>query len=80
MVVLFLIFFCFLSGDGVWDEISDDHAVSLVQSTLAKTGSVFSAATTLRDAAYLMGSDDNISVIVVSLAKQQHKTSSTHHS
>lgn len=57
------------SGDGVWDEISDEHAVSLVKDALSKNDNVSAAAATLRDAAYLMGSDDNISVIIIRLSK-----------
>src|SRR5262249_50848418 len=62
--------------DGVWDEIEDDHAVRLVGERLRAQASgsreldLHAAAALLRDASYGFGSDDNISVMVVSLKAQ----------
>ena len=51
--------------DGVWDEIEDEEAIQFVLSSLETDNSLFKAATFLRDAAYQMGSTDNISVILL---------------
>eukprot|EP01116_Phalansterium_solitarium_P009143 TRINITY_DN23177_c0_g1_i1.p1 TRINITY_DN23177_c0_g1~~TRINITY_DN23177_c0_g1_i1.p1 ORF type:complete len:335 (+),score=67.77 TRINITY_DN23177_c0_g1_i1:197-1201(+) len=56
--------FLILACDGVWDEIDDQGAVDIVRSE----PDLQRAARTLRDAAFLRGSDDNISVVVVRLA------------
>lgn len=53
-----------IACDGIWDELSDQECVTLVDS---KGGDLLQAAMELRDTAYLRGSDDNISVIVVQL-------------
>eukprot|EP01119_Soliformovum_irregulare_P020137 TRINITY_DN6492_c0_g1_i3.p1 TRINITY_DN6492_c0_g1~~TRINITY_DN6492_c0_g1_i3.p1 ORF type:complete len:181 (-),score=63.58 TRINITY_DN6492_c0_g1_i3:49-591(-) len=53
--------FLILACDGVWDEIPDQMAVDIVRSEK----DVNKACLKLRDYAYAMGSDDNISVIVV---------------
>ena len=49
--------------DGVWDEVSDEKAVELVK----REPNPFKASCILRDYAYMLGSDDNISVIIVQL-------------
>jgi len=56
--------FLILACDGVWDVLSDQEAVEIVARA---NGDPARASTRLRDAAYLLGSDDNISVIVVNL-------------
>lgn len=53
--------FLILACDGVWDEISDQMAVDIVRSEK----NAHKASLKLRDYAYAMGSDDNISVIVI---------------
>lgn len=50
-----------LACDGLWDEVTDDEAVEELRNGDAPLG----ACVRLRDLAYLRGSDDNISVIVV---------------
>lgn len=47
----------------MWDEIEDQKAVDIVRSEIQH--STYRAACKLRDYAYLLGSEDNISVIVV---------------
>jgi len=54
-----------IACDGLWDEVSDDEAVAL----LAGETDPFLQSAKLRDMAYLLGSDDNISVAVVLLRK-----------
>jgi len=60
--------FLILACDGVWDVISDQDAVEIVGQA---HGDAARAATRLRDYAYLLGSDDNISVIVVNLKSKK---------
>mmetsp|Transcript_25184 Transcript_25184/g.35282 ORF Transcript_25184/g.35282 Transcript_25184/m.35282 type:complete len:561 (-) Transcript_25184:439-2121(-) len=55
------VFFLIMACDGVWDKVSDEEAVSIV----APISDPEKAAIKLRDWAYLKGSDDNISVVVV---------------
>lgn len=58
----FVIFAC----DGVWDEVSDAVAVRVVRDALAEfDGDVDKACVKLRDWAFMAGSGDNISVIVI---------------
>ena len=57
--------FLILGCDGVWDEVSDEKAVHLV----AAEPNPFKASCILRDYAYMLGSDDNISVIVARINK-----------
>lgn len=58
----FVIFAC----DGVWDEVSDDVAVRVVKDALEEFGGdVDKACIKLRDWAFMAGSGDNISVIVI---------------
>jgi serine/threonine protein phosphatase PrpC len=59
----FVIFAC----DGVWDVLSDDMAVRVVHDSLQSSHDAHAAATMLRDWAYLDGSVDNITVVVVPL-------------
>lgn len=53
-----------LACDGVWDVVSDQQAGAIVADVLAGGGTCEHAATVLRDMAFALGSDDNISVIV----------------
>jgi len=55
--------FIILACDGVWDELSDQEAVDLVRSE----SDLYRASVKLRDYAYLFGSEDNISVVIVRL-------------
>lgn len=58
----FVIFAC----DGVWDEVSDDVAVGIVRDALEEFGGdVDKACIKLRDWAFMAGSGDNISVIII---------------
>ena len=60
--------FLVLACDGVWDVVSDDQACTVVRESLQQHGGNSTvAAAALRDWAYINGSNDNISVIVVSL-------------
>jgi len=52
-----------LGCDGVWDEIEDQEAVDLVRSD----SSLYKSSIKLRDNAFLLGSDDNISAVLVNL-------------
>jgi len=54
--------FLIIACDGVWDVISDKAACEVINS---EPGDVVRAAMKLRDLAYLYGSQDNISVVVV---------------
>jgi serine/threonine protein phosphatase PrpC len=62
--------FVILGCDGVWDVLTDQEAVDLVldeikQYPVLDEMLAFRAATRIRDTAYLSGSTDNISVILV---------------
>lgn len=60
--------FLVLACDGVWDVVSDSQACTVVRESLQQHGgNTAVAAAALRDWAYINGSNDNISVIVVSL-------------
>lgn len=59
----------------MWDVVSDEDAVELVR-TYAKN-SLASPAVALRDHAYSAGSTDNLSVIIVYLAKPQGASGKT---
>jgi len=62
--------FLIVACDGVWDVLSDNMAVSIVGASLRENPSdCFLAASRLRDLAYLHGSRDNISSVVVQLHK-----------
>lgn len=54
--------FLILACDGVWDVISDEAACRIVAS---ESDDILKASMKLRDYAYLFGSQDNISVIIV---------------
>lgn len=61
--------FVILGCDGVWDVMTDQEVVDLVLADLQQhpeldERSAFHIATKIRDAAYLAGSTDNISVIL----------------
>lgn len=53
--------FLIIACDGVWDELTNQEAVDIVKSE----SDPFIASSKLRDFAYLRGSDDNISAMVV---------------
>jgi len=55
--------FLILACDGVWDEVSDQMAVDIC----LKEPDPHKAALKLRDTAYALGSDDNISVMIIKL-------------
>jgi serine/threonine protein phosphatase PrpC len=55
-----------LACDGVWDEVSDERAVEIVMAE----ADPFLACAKLRDFAYALGSDDNISVMILHLKEQ----------
>lgn len=59
--------FAIIACDGLWDVVSDDFAVKLVQDFYQKHGTYEGAALMLRDSAYALGSGDNISTMVVGL-------------
>lgn len=58
-----------LACDGIWDEIEDADAVSIVDPLVAE-GELFKASAKLRDLAYCAGSDDNISVMIIKLSSK----------
>lgn len=58
-----------LACDGVWDEIEDADAISIVD-PIVQEGDLSRAASTLRDMAYSAGSDDNISVMIIKLSNK----------
>lgn len=60
-----------LACDGLWDVLSNEQVVEYVRAA----SSPQQAAITLRDMAYQLGSQDNISVIVVSFPSAQKPTS-----
>lgn len=55
--------FLILACDGVWDEVSDDRAIQIARADK----NPFTASCKVRDFAYLLGSDDNISAFVIHL-------------
>lgn len=59
--------FAIIACDGLWDVVSDEFAVKLVQQHYQKHGTYDGAALMLRDSAYALGSGDNISTLVVGL-------------
>jgi protein phosphatase PTC1 len=58
--------FLVMACDGVWDMVSDQMAVDSV----AVCADPHLSATTLRDRAFLSGSTDNISVLVIYFSKE----------
>ena len=61
--------FLVLACDGIWDEIEDADAISIVEPLIAE-GELFKASAKLRDIAYCAGSDDNISVMIIKLSSK----------
>eukprot|EP01105_Mastigella_eilhardi_P008567 TRINITY_DN2075_c0_g1_i1.p1 TRINITY_DN2075_c0_g1~~TRINITY_DN2075_c0_g1_i1.p1 ORF type:complete len:817 (+),score=187.21 TRINITY_DN2075_c0_g1_i1:306-2453(+) len=61
--------FIILACDGVWDVLTSQAAVDVVVNSLATSGSPIRASIELRDAAFCLGSNDNISVIVLLIDK-----------
>jgi len=55
--------FLIIACDGVWDEVEDEPACKIASTE----SDPFKASTKLRDYSFLLGSDDNISVMVVKL-------------
>jgi len=55
--------FLIIACDGIWDVLSNEQAVEIVKSKDTPTASAIA----LRDAAYGLGSSDNITVIVYSI-------------
>jgi len=55
--------------DGVWDELSDAEAVALVLQMKSEEN-LHKVATKLRDTAFLLGSDDNISTLIIKWDKK----------
>jgi len=61
--------FIVLGCDGVWDELSDPEAASVVHRLVTQNMDAHAISATIRDYSYFLGSDDNISVMVVKLKK-----------
>jgi len=62
--------FILLGCDGVWDELSDYEACSIVHHfSYQGSNEPHRLASALRDYAYFFGSDDNISAMVIKLKK-----------
>lgn len=61
--------FIILGCDGVWDELSDTEACSIVHKFSSQNDNLHSLSSVVRDFAYFLGSDDNISAMVVKLKK-----------
>jgi len=62
--------FIILACDGLWDELSDQEACSIVHSHACKGNrDPHKMSAILRDYAYFFGSDDNISVILINYKK-----------
>lgn len=57
--------FMILASDGLWDVISSEDAVSMVQQELSKTSALKGVAPILQNEAIKRGSGDNITVCVV---------------
>jgi leucine-rich repeat protein SHOC2 len=55
--------FIIIACDGVWDEVDDELACKIVSTQ----SDPFKASAKLRDYAYLLGSDDNISALLIKL-------------
>eukprot|EP01125_Pyxidicula_operculata_P012041 TRINITY_DN3943_c4_g2_i2.p1 TRINITY_DN3943_c4_g2~~TRINITY_DN3943_c4_g2_i2.p1 ORF type:complete len:211 (+),score=43.12 TRINITY_DN3943_c4_g2_i2:243-875(+) len=58
--------FIIIGCDGVWDELSDEQACNIVHREL-RPNRCTEAAQKVRDYAYFLGSDDNISSVVIKL-------------
>jgi len=61
--------FIVLACDGVWDELSDTEACSIVHKFSSQNSNPHSLSACVRDFSYFLGSDDNISVMVIKLKK-----------
>jgi protein phosphatase PTC1 len=67
--------FVVVACDGVWDVLEDQEVVDIVRRSLeeklkagtAKQKALGLAALEVRDRAFLLGSDDNITVVVIAL-------------
>jgi len=59
--------FILLCCDGVWDELSDFEAVSIVRKSMKPHINLHKVATKLRDYSFLLGSDDNISSMIIKI-------------
>eukprot|EP01124_Arcella_intermedia_P016584 TRINITY_DN231_c1_g1_i1.p1 TRINITY_DN231_c1_g1~~TRINITY_DN231_c1_g1_i1.p1 ORF type:complete len:703 (+),score=164.63 TRINITY_DN231_c1_g1_i1:162-2111(+) len=57
--------FLLICCDGVWDELSDEEAALIVYQSMKEKEDVHHAAMKLRDYAFSLGSDDNISTMIV---------------
>jgi len=62
--------FIILACDGVWDKISDQWAGEIVASEIENNNDIVRACVKLRDFAYLYGSTDNISVVLIQFPKK----------
>ena len=59
--------FAILASDGLWDTHSNEEAVNHVANTLEKSNSNLFAAKKLAIDAFMKGSTDNVSVLVINL-------------
>ena len=57
--------FLIIACDGLWDVVSNEEAVKIVNENMASKHSRKSIATILRDIAYSRNNNDNISILVV---------------
>jgi len=51
----------------VWDELNDDEACSIVNYYVSQVHDLHRLSAVLRDCAFALGSDDNISVMIIKL-------------
>ncbi|CAL5995820.1 Serine/threonine-protein_phosphatase 2C [Hexamita inflata] len=59
--------FIILACDGIWDVLNDQQAVDVVKKCLKECGSPQRAASELKNAALRLGSQDNVSVLILVL-------------
>jgi len=57
-----------LACDGVWDVLSNEEVAIIVRNSYTKYGNAHRIASIIRDSAYMLGSTDNISAMVVEIA------------
>eukprot|EP01125_Pyxidicula_operculata_P012037 TRINITY_DN3943_c3_g1_i1.p1 TRINITY_DN3943_c3_g1~~TRINITY_DN3943_c3_g1_i1.p1 ORF type:complete len:673 (-),score=135.87 TRINITY_DN3943_c3_g1_i1:54-2072(-) len=58
--------FILMCCDGVWDELSDIEACSLARNMLkSKNNNLYQICNVIRDSAFFLGSEDNISVMLI---------------
>jgi serine/threonine protein phosphatase PrpC len=57
--------FIIIACDGLWDVVSNEEAVKVVNENMASRHSRKLVATVLRDIAYSRNNNDNISILVV---------------